>query len=305
MKIFTLKRIVLTITLASVSLLMSANSSIDTLAAWNFEDSISTVTVGNGTLSTIGGVTAELKDGKGIYAGHTTSEGILEETLEDDGYKPDTSNAFYALDLTDFPDDDKDEKTAGMQLLVPTSGYGDISIQFDMRHGNKCANTVVLQYTTDGATWLDADTFVVSISDDTWFLRSFDFSAISEVDDNDNFGIRVVSAFATGTTAYQASNPEKDYKDSKGYRFDNILISGSAIEDQGIETAEETIVESQWKLINRTLYFGEMTDNVICVYDITGKTVVTYSPAESVVLNQSKGIYIVRVGNDVQKIFLR
>ncbi len=294
-----------TLTKKSVAVLLAAASFLGlsaqtTIASWDFENASVSPSVGTGTVSGIGGVTTEDKIDKGIDAGHTTAAGVLEADLETAGYKVD---GYYAYDVTGFPEQGTNEKTAGIQIDVSTAGYEDITVSVDMRHGNKCANTIVLQYTTDGSTWLDAVTFdKASISDDTWFLRSYDFSSISDVDDNSSFAVRVVSAFDVDSAKYVMSGQDdtKTYDPAKGYRFDNIVVSGTAI-----TTAVDEAITADWTLVGTTLSFGETTTADIEVYNMSGLKVATYAPASFVDLNLASGMYIVKVADSVKKVIIK
>jgi hypothetical protein len=207
----------------------------------------------------------------------------------------------YCFSTVNYPTQGTSSKTAGIQINASTSGYKNIIFTMDMRHGNKCANTAVLQYTTDGATWNDATSYVTIVSNDTWFLRSYDFSSLTEVNDNANFAIRVVSSFASGTSAYAASNSSSSYDLTKGYRFDNISLKGTVITSSDIEL----VSSNSWKLSGKELSFGSVTKSNIEVYNLIGIKVAVSEPASQITLPLSQGFYIVKVGNITKKIFIK
>lgn len=280
-----------TITTAIISIMVLSATAQTTIVSWDFESGSTTTTMGTGTIEGIGGVTTSVDATKGITAGTSATSGVLESSLTLSG---------YAFSTVNYPTQSTSSETAGIQINASTSGYKDIVFTMDMRHGNKCANTVVLQYTTDGSSWNDATSYVTIVSNDTWFLRSYDFSSLTEVNNNANFAIRVVSSFASGTYAYAASNPSSNYDVTKGYRFDNISLKGTAT------TSEvENVSSNSWKLSGNVLSFGNATKNNIEVYNLIGIKVASSEPASQITLPLSQGFYIVKVGSLTKKIFIK
>lgn len=283
------------ITLALVSACLSLNLLAQTtIASWDFGTTATTTTpsVGSGTFSLIGG-TAYDPDKTGFAPGVATSVGVLETTAT-------ASVSGWGYTAITFPAQGKNSKTAGIQINLSTVGYQNITFSADVRHGNKCANTTVLQYTVNGTDWVDATTYVASVTNDTWFLRTYDFSSISAVNNNAKFAIRFVSAFASGTSSYAPSNSTSSYDVAKGYRFDNIVFKGNAINSSVDDT--KTI---SWKQCGNKIVFGEELSDVIRVYDLSGNLVLTQSPTKELNLNYPKGIYFVKVADAVKKIILK
>jgi uncharacterized protein len=282
-----------TITTAIFSILVLGATAQTTIDSWDFEFGTTTATTGKGTIVGIGGVTTSVDASKGITAGTSTTSGVLESNVTLSG---------YTFSTVTYPAQSTSSKTAGIQITASTSGYKNILFTMDMRHGNKCANTVVLQYTTDGSTWNDATSYVASITDDTWFLRSYDFSSLTAVNNNANFAIRIVSSFASGTSAYATSNPSSSYSYdvTKGYRFDNISLKGTAI-SAGVEEASV----NSWNLAGNVLSFGSVTKSNIEVYNLIGTKVASSAPASQITLPLSQGFYIVKVGTLTKKIFIK
>lgn len=262
-----------------------------TIASWDFEKGTTSPVHGSGTITAIGSITSTVDASKGTTSGSSTSGGVLETTLTLSG---------YALSTVNYPTQGTSEKTAGVQIALSTETYKNIILTFDARHGNKCSNTMVLQYTTNGTDWIDATSFLVSITNDTWFLRTYDFTSISSVNNNANFAIRLVSAFASGTSVYSPSNSTSTYDTTKGYRFDNITFTGTPI-TSGLKSAQ-TI---NWKQYGRTLKFETKTSNDIEIINANGVTIKKFIPSSEVTLDLPKGIYIVKVGEASKKIILQ
>ncbi len=284
-----------TLTRKTVAVLLAASSFLGlsaktTITSWDFGTTATTTdpAVGTGTFSLIGGTSYD-PDKTGIDSGVATESGILGATESGLGYA-----------VINFPTQGTSEKTAGIQVNVSTVGYQNIKFTADVRHGNKCANTTVLQYTVNGTDWVDATTYVASVTDDTWFLRSFDFTSIADVNNNANFAVRFVSAFQSGTSTYMPSNTTSVYATNKGYRFDNLEIQGDAI-----TSVVNDAKTSTWKLVGTTLSFGETTSADIEVYSLSGLKVATYAPTSSVELNLTSGMYIVKVADSVKKVIVK
>ncbi|MGQ9866935.1 MAG: ExeM/NucH family extracellular endonuclease, partial [Pseudanabaenaceae cyanobacterium] len=129
--------------------------------------------------------------------------------------------------ITTFPAQSTNPKTAGVQFSVPTTGFQNISVSFDQRHSNTAANTVVFQYSTDGSNFIDFATFTAT-SGDTWFnSRTANLTAIPAVNNNSNFAFRIVSDFAPSTTSYAPSNSTSTYGTGGTWRFDMVTVSGN------------------------------------------------------------------------------
>ena len=91
------------------------------ITQWTFE-STTTPSTGSGTASLIGGTTATFATGTSGQAWNTT----------------------------DYPAQNTNNKTAGVQFQISTTGWQDIEFSFDIRHSNTSANTIVVRYSTDG-----------------------------------------------------------------------------------------------------------------------------------------------------------
>jgi predicted extracellular nuclease len=192
--------------------LLALSSQAATITQWTFDSNppdVSTATgtetpaVGSGTFSLIGGVTATYATGNGGGADNS------------------------GRNTTTYPAQGTGDKTRGVEFAVSTVGFNAINFAFDLRHSNTSANTVVVQYSTDGATFADFTTFVATAGD-TFFPRSVDFSSVAALNDNANAKFRVLSTFAAGGSVYVASSPTGTYGGGT-MRYDNVIVSGTAI----------------------------------------------------------------------------
>ncbi len=107
--------------------------------------------------------------------------------------------------ITDFPDQFEASGTAGAQFMLSTLGYEEITLSFGHRASGTMSRWGEIQYTVDGGdTWLTLDNNEGNLTPhDVVYPFSFDYSAINEVNDNPQFGFRIVSIFSP-----EAFNPE-------------------------------------------------------------------------------------------------
>jgi len=190
-----------------------------TITQWNFDSEVLTPSVGSGTAENIGGTTT-------AWAGGNPSTG-------------------RGWNTTPYPEQGVAPLTAGVQFMVPTSGYSNISVTWDQRHSNTAANRNVLQYTLDGETWINFDAnesnatntmldgtpipfdegkYVTNIG--TFFTnRSANFTAIEGANNNANFGIRIVTDFMDAG-GYGANGEGSTYSPNGTIRFDNVTFLG-------------------------------------------------------------------------------
>jgi hypothetical protein len=173
-----------------------------------------TPAVGAGTASLVGGTTA------------TFASGVVNGGSSD---PQTTAPPNYAWNTSTYPAQGQNNKSAGTQYLVDTTGYQDITLSYDLRHSNTSSRYEQVQYTTDGTTWNDI-AFFDGNAGDTWFNNRFvDFTLVPGVNNNASFGVRVVSAFDPASGQYAASNPTGTYAGSGTWRFDMVTIRGEVI----------------------------------------------------------------------------
>jgi Protein of unknown function (DUF1533) len=149
-------------------------------------------------------------------------------------------------------DSQADIGTQGGEFDVSTVNYNTIVVTFDLFFTGQAEAKMQAQYTTDGATWINAplacpsnpslitnNIMVASGTDGTvvgtymnmtvtgggWFNNmTMDLSGISGVTNNPNFGIRVVNAAKGADCTAPNGGP---YNNSSGNsRFDNVVVSG-------------------------------------------------------------------------------
>jgi hypothetical protein len=70
--------------------------------------------------------------------------------------------------------------------------------------------------------------FAALSGENAWFRRIVDLTSIPEVNNNPNFGFRVVSVFAPNTNAYTSSTTGEGYATDGTLRFDSVFIGSNS-----------------------------------------------------------------------------
>lgn len=190
-----------------------------TIAFWDFNSNpndantatgTTTVASGAGTVALIGGTTS-------TFAAGATND---PNTTDNSGWQ-----------TTTYPAATAGNKTAGIQINVSTVGMSGISLSFYHRVSNTGAKHWTLQYTLDrtagSPVWVDAQLFTNAVAQ-AFELRSFDFTAITGLNNNANVAFRFVATFdpANGTS-YTAANAGSTYGTASTNRFDMLTVSAT------------------------------------------------------------------------------
>lgn len=164
--------------------------------------------IGTGSVTGIGGVTATFGDGTGST----------------DPAKKDNTG----LNLATFAAQGTGSGARGVLFRVPTVGFRDISVSWDQRFSSTASRSYQFQYTIDGNTFLPLATYANTAGGNAWMLgNSVQLGEVAGVADNPEFGFRIVSVFDPGTTAYVASAPGSTYGTSGTWRFDQLTVQGT------------------------------------------------------------------------------
>ena len=135
-------------------------------------------------------------------------------------------------------------ESSGVQYNASTVGFQNVLFTWDQRWSNTATNTVRIQYTLDGTTWtnftmtsanttfcngsIDNGRFQNNGLGDQYRRISVNFSAITGVNNNANFGVRILAANYQSTTEFrQTSNPTL-LATAGTWRFDNVSFQGLA-----------------------------------------------------------------------------
>jgi hypothetical protein len=194
----------------------SCNASADIVTQWNFNSTtpdgntatgVITPNLGAGTASLISGTTATFASGD---ANGGSSDPV---TGDDSGWNVSTFAA-------------QGEAARGVEFRVSTVGFQDIVVNWDQRFSNTSSRGTQFQYTLDGTNFVNFGALLNATTGDTWINnRSIDLSSITGVNDNANFGVRIMQ-LATDGTNYQATNTTAAYATTGTWRFDMVTING-------------------------------------------------------------------------------
>ncbi|MGY6560760.1 MAG: SusE domain-containing protein [Luteibaculaceae bacterium] len=150
------------------------------------------------------------------------------------------------LRIDGFPEQSTNNRTAGIQFFASTVGQENINIQWEQRASGTASRWASFEYTTDGGTtWIIAgNNYGGLFPRDIFYTFTIDLSAVEAVNNNPDFGFRVVSMFGPmdfndglgnsflANTAYQrnrADNAGEVYQVSGNWRFNNIIVAGTEI----------------------------------------------------------------------------
>jgi hypothetical protein len=144
-------------------------------------------------------------------------------------------------------------ESSGVQFKASTVGYENIQFTWDQRFSNTSTRTVRVQYTIDGINWinltLDASNFLSGCSNrngfddgrldvsnivgtnvsDAWARRTILFTSISGVNNNPDFGVRILAAHYSNTGQFRQANNSSTVAPTSGtWRFDNVAFQGTS-----------------------------------------------------------------------------
>jgi hypothetical protein len=145
----------------------------------------------------------------------------------------------WALQTTNYPAQGQNPGQAGIVVSVPTTGYKDIVVKFDVRWSNTSSKFLAVEYTTDGGlNWARVRTLEARRGD-RWHsepdpngygeLVQIDLSSDASVNNNAQFAFRVVTIFDPATEQYTAAQSGRDYSNQGTLRYDLIEVLGTEL----------------------------------------------------------------------------
>jgi len=239
-------------TLAGCSLLAAISAQAQTtITAWTFDNvaigasASPAPSTGSGTATAIGLTTAltsapsvsnpDVQALAGSSTGSTVGTSVWR--VRASGTSPNTGNGWTSLAAIG---------TQGAQFTSSTAGFDNITISFDINETTQGEAKLQLEYTIDGTDWLNATlssagsagTLENNSSSANTVTGSYvklasgwnneitaDLSGIAGVNNDPNFGIRVVNA-ATGADCVNSAGNALN-NTSGNWSIDNVIISGS------------------------------------------------------------------------------
>ena len=152
----------------------------------------------------------------------------------------------WGLQTTDYPAQGDNPGQAGIVVSVPTTGYRNIVVKFDVRWSNTASKFLAVEYTTDGGVNWTRARVLEARRGDRWHgdtdanggygaLVELDLSGDSAVNNNAQFAFRVVTIFDPNTgTQYTAAQSGSNYTTRGTLRYDLIEVQGEEV-DSGPE----------------------------------------------------------------------
>lgn len=210
------------VTSAVATLTVNAVGTLNVIAQWNFnsltpDGMTSTGTTapstGSGTASPVTALTT-------TFAGGSTTDPA---SSDNSGWN-----------TTGYPAATSGNKTAGVRFDISTLGKQNLSIRWDQRVSGTGSKYSRLQYTTNGATFLDFPTSVGAVVATEFDAHTNNLSSLPGVNNNPLFGFRIVNEFensatGSGANAYVPALGTSSYAGSGTTRFDMVTLFGDSI----------------------------------------------------------------------------
>lgn len=270
-----MRKIYALVTIVAAS--FAANAQATIITQWDFDDPDYNLavnpTTGTGTFQLIGGVTENLGSG-GMPVGN-----------------PNTGKAYS---IKDFPAQGVDSGTAGYEFSVSTSGYENISIEFDPRASNTASKWMQYEMSVDnGTTWT-----VISDNNgqlDNSFNNPVAITLPATADNQTDLTIRLVSIYEPSTQTYTPVSG--NYGTGGAWRIDNLTVNGEAIDMStkqnnidGLNIFPNPVDE----VLNITS--DSTADKNVQLFDLTGKKVLDVTTVSQVNVSTLKaGVYVAKI----------
>ncbi len=216
------------ITIAGL-LAVAAFSNAQVFTQWNFNSASNDANTATGTTATEIGVGSASLIGGATSTGFNSGVGSSDTNATDNsGWQTTTYPAISAV---------ADSGKRGVQFNVSTAqgamGYRNIVVSFDVRRSNTSSRFLQFQYTTDGTSFSSAgltnNGVIVGLTGDSWVNgNTFDLSTVAGVDNNANFGFRIVAVVSPTTGAYVAARDTSTYAGGT-LRYDMVTVSGEPV----------------------------------------------------------------------------
>lgn len=210
----------------------SSIASANIIAQWTFDASTTNPDIGSGVATNIGGTSSAFATGVSGQGWNTSQ----------------------------YPAQGTGSGSAGVAFFVDLTGYQDITLSFFHRASGTASRWAQIDYTTNGGlSWVTAywNNNGNLSPHDTFYSNFVSFVGVPGVDNNPNFGIRIVSIFspfafdqnnslppygpneaymrANAGAVYSPTNStvSGDYSTVGTWRFDNVTFSGNVVPEPG------------------------------------------------------------------------
>lgn len=253
------------------SILFYLGNAQTSLAVWNFDDQNTTVDIGTGTLTFVGG---------------TTSESYI------------NNGGTQALGFAGFPLDGTASGTAGIAFATNTTNHTGISLTFDTWGHNQSSRWQQYEYSIDGTNWLILGNNAGGLTANPQTITQ---TLPASCDNNPNFKFRIVSIFSqpANTNYQQVTGGGYNGNNGKWY-FDNVKINYTntlGIAQNSISGLNVFPIPAKHE-VNITSDLN--AKKYILIYDLTGKKVFETTTIDKSILLPSlgKGVYSLLVNEE-------
>ena len=204
---------------SAVANLTLLNTPSNLLARWDFNDTNNLVVTapapssGSGSAALLNGATAAFGAGG---------------TFSDPAGPPGAANSGW--NTTTYAGQGASNKVRGVQFNVSTVGNQNILLTWEQRHSDTASKYCRLQYTSDGNNFVDGPVITMTATNNTFVFYSADLSGISAINNNANFGFRIVEEWESSAIGTQNDNyvaTVSSYGTSGTIRFDLVTVFGN------------------------------------------------------------------------------
>ena len=154
----------------------------------------------------------------------------------------DTAATNRGYNTTNYPAQGTNNLTAGIVFNTPTTGYMNVTVQFDVRWSNTASRYLRFQYTYDGIGWNDGPQLVAPGGDRWWSSQNItnpngntryyvSFFGDTQADNNPDFAFRILAEFASGENNYHGARDGNadGYRTGGTVRYDLVEVRGEVV----------------------------------------------------------------------------
>lgn len=176
---------------------------------------------------TTGVTTPAIGTGTANCVGGTYPVGFLVGSSSDPGWFDNDNSAWS---IKGYPPVGTANKQYGVEFKLSTVGYQDILVTFEQQNNSRASRYFRFQYTINGTDYVDGPVIDFGGKQNEFVFVCVDLRALAGVNNNPNFGFRVVAEFestAIGTTNadYVATDPTQSYgSTAAAVRYDVVNV---------------------------------------------------------------------------------
>jgi hypothetical protein len=188
------------------------------ITKWDFNNESLVPSIGNGTAINLGNTT------------YTWGNGV-------------TGSPDLGWNTANYPPQATNSATAGVEFRVSMAGYKNLQLSYYHRNSGTASRFAGFFYTLNGTDWIEHGIYANGPPHDQFNQYNWDFTSISQVDNNPDFGIRILAVFSPEPftdpqepftpwgidEAYRATRNDRNYASTGTWRFDDVIFSGDLL----------------------------------------------------------------------------